>query len=343
MKMSRANAHILSSPRPESKSTAIVVTDDDAIKGYAWSNKGFGNILPNIGPVGWRPVAFNSLGNVIIVQNAFTLRAYNWSNTTGFGSLINFLGDASFLAISPDDKFVFIAPAPGSPFPLAVYNFSNITGFGSEFDHNTTGIDPNGGAWNSTGTHIFAAGAGADLAFSWLWSNTSGFGSRSSSSPSSTSIGSLALNPVDGSVAVVGDSAHRLHVWPWNTSTNFGTQYPIASFLAYANPIFSPNGQEIILKTTSGVGTSIVSRYAWSTASGIGAFKGAINLMLNGDRFAFDKNGLNIVISGGAATNFPKYRVYPWYGNAGFGTAYSYPPDIAVGSTNPFGALFSPN
>lgn len=149
---------------------------------YPWDNtSGFGTKITN--PSGLSTItncldiAFSPDGTVITVggnsSSGSFLAAYQWSNTTGFGTIytapVNLVAVPRRIKFSPDGSTIFIAQSTSGY--AATYPWNNTTGFGTKINTSTPGISY-GCAVNPAGTMVafsFVNGTGLSV---YPWNGT---------------------------------------------------------------------------------------------------------------------------------------------------------------------------
>lgn len=277
----------------------IPAEGDFGLVSYDW-DAGFGSrTTSGVKPRGGQAVVFHPDGDVVLVshaENSSTSRiyAYNWSDTTGYGSTRATSGTVSNssqswmpIALSPNSEFVALGYTESVN--LAIFPFSKSTGFGAKVEPPSdplTGVDGGvrGVAWNNAGTYIALACNSpnpAERLSIYEWDNATGtLGAKVSGitiegSLTSASVGcySVIFAPDDSAVIVsVAVAGRQLQAYAWDNSTGtFGSQYSLPTTTG-GTPTelkFNTNG-DVIFASGGDASSAPVVAYQWDSASGFG-------------------------------------------------------------------------
>lgn len=230
-------------------SSVLLVTFSAVPRAYAyrWSSAGFGSVYSNPSTAllsilsETNKPSFSIPGTAVLFPSAVTspyLRAYSWSDSTGFGSAytapatpLPTFGQALACSFHPSNQ-AFAVGHYTSPF-VSAYVWSESTGFGTKYSNPavlpySTG---RGVHFNKEGTAVAVGHSRTTGVFGmsvYSWTNASGFGVKYSDPASFTNIdhNTVRFSPnSDFIVACLGGSSLRVGAWNWNNSTGFGTYY----------------------------------------------------------------------------------------------------------------------
>lgn len=225
----------------------------------------------------------------------FDLQAYEWDNTTGFGSAlttpvsaplpsggIGFNENATALVIQTTttpfvEAYAWSDAGWGSKYNAPATTFDNRTFNSSrdtiKFTHAgnvvLVGISQYGG--NPTNPATLVA---------YNWDNVNGFGSVLTSMNLGATFGSLnsiAIHPNDDAIIMVGSapngsSSGRAVAYHWSNSTGVGSTYTLpANIQTYGrirSVAFSPDGNYVVFGVTN---TPYILAYPWNSTTGFGS------------------------------------------------------------------------
>lgn len=228
-------------------SSVLLVTFSAVPRAYAyrWSSAGFGSVYSNPSTAllsilsETNKPSFSIPGTAVLFPSAVTspyLRAYSWSDSTGFGSAytapatpLPTFGQALACSFHPSNQ-AFAVVHYTSPF-VSAYAWSESTGFGTKYS-NPAVLPQNKGQgvhFNKEGTavavgHVRSSGPGVSV---YAWSNSTGFGTRYSDPAVFTAVdgGTTRFSPKSDFIVTTLGSSLRVGAWNWNNSTGFGTYY----------------------------------------------------------------------------------------------------------------------
>jgi hypothetical protein len=243
------------------------------ISAYKWSTNGFGAKYSNPSST---PTAFTEDLDiryddsiVVLASNEYPSRipfiAYNWNNTTGFGSRITSpsLASADSAGISFNPAGTVVAC---SSFSLGVFAYAWSGGFGSKYANSADTIVGRDVAFNNNGTALAVSKNGGINIYPW----SSGFGTKYSNvAPAPVDTTSCCNFSATGAAIGYG-SEYGMRVYAFNTSTGPGTKY--------ADPSTAPTGwsRDIVWKPDNSVvavghqNSPYVSVYPWNDSTGFG-------------------------------------------------------------------------
>lgn len=300
---------------------------------YKFSENGFGDRITDPttfgGTTNLYSVTFTSSGNGLLIgEDSPNLRLYQWSDTTGVGSLIDSVAPASSIngcTFSPN--FAMTVANTSSPY-LFGYQLSG-SGFGTAL----TGAD---GSSSSSSVAINTAENAVAIAHNWVsfyvyTFSSSAFGTKFTS-PSETN---QAINKVKFSKSgdyIFTTYGAYLHAYPFNYSTGIGTKYATTyiSWQTHKDIAVSPDGNFVAAALSN---SPYIRVYHWddSTHWGSAVSDPATLPTSAGKCIGFSKDGKYLAMG---LTNSPYIIVYEWSAS-GFGAKFDNPatlPSTAISS-----------
>ena len=258
------------------------------------------------------------------------ISVYNWSSSTGFGSLFtapslpNAITQVSFVRNNSNLSASF-AVAPY----FSVWQWSGL-GFGTQYSNPASALNPaSGGPTGFTWTSAVDAFLTANITApsrpqAWAWSQASGFGTKYSNGAALNSGGTastLAINGDNTQVAFGSNTAPRISLFPWSSATGFGSKYADPATIPTAGPVLGGLSFNAITNDVA-IGSG-ANPFAYPvTSAGFGSKYANPSTSVGGQVYAirFSPTGSSIAITTNAS---PGIKVYQW--GAGFGTRFAQP------------------
>ena len=221
---------------PAGNIAAFVEITFPYLKAYPW-NPGFGTqyAAPSLPGGTGQKVSFNPAGNNIAITTDNTnepLRAFPWSNSTGFGTRyanvpVQSPAYGAGMGLSFNAAGNIVAFGHQSMQQVSVFPWN--PGVGTRYSNPSPALNGPGSdvAFNPAGNVIAVTSNAANYLNAWPWSNSTGFGTKYSTpsgSPSSSGTG-VQFHPSGNTVAFSANASPYMFVYPWSNSTGFGTRY----------------------------------------------------------------------------------------------------------------------
>ena len=232
---------------PNDNAVAVCTDTNPKIHVYEWSSSGFGakysdpSTAVGGSNAGW-DVHWHPSGNSILVvaqgHYEYSVAAYAWSSSSGFGSKYSSPSYNNGMALncgqfSPDGNYVVLG-GQKSPY-ISALNWSNSSGFGSYLSNPSSNVGNNINSlkFDSTGSYLGVAHRGPGHGIRvYAWS--SGFGSLYSPSNGYYDDASdIAFSPDSDAIVGVGEystnHSSNIVAWGWSAS-GFGSEFTPSTF-----------------------------------------------------------------------------------------------------------------
>jgi hypothetical protein len=150
--------------------------------------------------------------------------AYNWDESSGFGSVISHSITTNYYKIvkfSSDTSYVALSTGAG----LDVYPWSTSFGFGTKFAAGSIGV-PSITSIDFGTNEIGYTNGGSSSYFNVVKWSSAGFGSivGNPSSPAASNPRSIVFSRGRTFIVIVSDAVPRIYGFPYSSSTGFGTR-----------------------------------------------------------------------------------------------------------------------
>lgn len=315
---------------------------------------------------GYPSTAVSQTGKAVFIACAQSpwIAAYRFSNL-GWGTQYsnpspvlassglypNALTGPTFLTVAPDNQAIAMS-LPGSggvtPGVFVIYAWNDVSGFGAKYA-DPTPVPVNrlyGSApltFSPDGQAIAYAIASSPYIAVYRWSSSTGVGIKYAD-PSPiipTAAGERIAWSRSSAILWYGNTRG----YNWNSTTGFGalqfTSTPIIGSDAGANPIFSPDGQTVILDHTFDFAV-----YPWNDSTGFGAayttpaYLSTTNVVR---AYSLDNAAIAVGFGGSQGTALGNIIQVGRFSNAtGFGTQYANPAAPVTGTGQALAVAFIP-
>lgn len=266
------------------------------------------------------------------------ISAYDWSDTTGFGSKYSNPATLPTAAVygtsfNPSNTAISVA-MDASPW-VSIYPWS-ASGFGTKYANpatlpTATGITT---TWSGSGNDVFYATQASPFIFAYPFS--SGFGTKYANPatlPTGTGFG-ISYNNSANVIGISHATTPFVSTYPW--SSGFGTKYANPATLPAAagrGLNFSPNGSYVAIPYANSTAPSYFGIvYPWSSGFGT-AYTQTLGQIGGEGSAAFNPTSDALIWAGNGSVGGTGQILdgFPW-SVSGYGTRYSNPASLPSGT-----------